>query len=281
MSVAVAKSGSRQVYSTLGSLTNSHWPVSGNNSFAGDGGWNGFRMAAVYSTAFAGGRGGRLYYHGGNATINWIQELVWHYANDSWSLGAMLFGAVPGCHLTVTIEPRTNILRLFYASGQSDVAERWLNITTKNASYQSGISVPELLAKPTSDMAAISTNDSTFLYYVAPPSSSANVTIRELTLSPQPNSAASTSTSLVAVPDLAAKDTGYSAFAPMSAVLSTSNGGAVITVMWADVVVGTKSGYGALRTVNRAANASWGDASYGKAEGLETIPLGDNNADPP
>ena len=267
----------------IGTLTNSHWPVSGNTSFVGDGGWNGFRMAAAYSTNFSTGPGARLFYHGGNASMPWIQEIVWNHQNDSWRMGASIFGADPTSHLTATIEPASLVLRLFYSSGSGTVEEQWVNMTAPNATYQRGLSVPSLLANTTSDMAAVSTNNSTFLYYASSPSAGANVSIRELALSPQPGSTASTSSSLVAMPDLLADDTDRtvpSAFAPLSAVLSTLDGGQRITVLWADGVADPKSGYGALRATSRATNATWGDVRYGQAQGMVEVPLGDNNANP-
>ena len=267
----------------LGTLTNSHWPVPGNSSFAGEGGWNGFRMAAAYSANFSSGPGARLFYHGGNASATWIQELVWNHRNDSWRPGASIFGADPTSHLTATIEPSSLVLRLFYSSGGGTVEEQWLNVTAPDATYQRGLSVPSLLAKTSSDLAAVATRDATLLYYASAPSAGANVSIRELALTPQPASTASTSSSLVAMPDLLADDTDRtlpSAFAPLSAVVSTLDGGERITVLWADGVADPKSGYGALRSTSRAANATWGDVRYAHAEGMVQIPLGDNNAEP-
>ena len=238
-------------------------------------------MASIYSTNFSTGPGARVFYHGGNTTTTWVQELIWLQQNDTWMTGTTIFGADPNCHLTVTIEPLTQILRLFYSSGDSAVEEQWLNITAQNATFQRGVSVPSLLAKTTSDMAAVSTNQSTYLYYISAASAGANLTIRELELSPQPSSNPSGSSSLVAMPDALAEDTGRtvpSAFMPMSAVLSTLDGGQTISVMWADGVASPKSGYSTLRTVRRRTGENWGEVTYGQAQGQEQIPLGDDNA---
>ena len=240
-------------------------------------------MAATYSTNFSTGPGARLFYHGSNKTDTWIQELIWYHQNDSWAMGTAIFGADPTSHLAATIEPLSQVLRLFYSSGSGAIEEQWIDITAPNATYQLGVRIPSLLAKTSSDLAAVSTNDSTLLYYASAPNPSANITIRELELSPRPDSAASTSSRLVAMPDLLANDTDRTlpnTFAPLSAVLSTLDGGQTITVMWADGVVDPESGYGALRAVSRSTNASWGDVSYGQAEGMVQVPLGDDNANP-
>ena len=240
-------------------------------------------MAAAYSTKFSTGPGARLFYHGGNASTPWVQELIWLQSNDSWREGAKLYGADASSHFAVTIEPASHILRLFYSTGDGAVEEQWLNLTAEDTGYQRGVSIPSLLARTNSDMAALSTNTSTLLYYPSAPSLSGNVTIRELELSLQPESTVSTSSALVAMPDLLAENTNHmipSAFAPLGATISALDGGRLITVTWADGVIDPRSGYGALRAVTRAVNATWGDVNYGMAEGMVQIPLGDNNANP-
>ena len=267
----------------LGSLTNYHFPVPGNSSFVGDGGWNGFRMAAAYSSHFLTGPGARLFYHGGNATSKWIQELLWHQNNDTWTVGAAIYGADSNSHIAATIEPQSQALRLFYTNGGGAIEEQWTSITANNATYQRGVSIPDALMRATSDVAAISTNDSTYLYYASVPDAAANTSIRELALSPQPNSLASAPPGLAAIPDLLARNTARtvtSAFAPLGAVLSTLNGDEKITVFFAESVVDPKAGYGALKAISRAVNGTWGNVSYGQASGMVEISLGDDNADP-
>ena len=266
----------------IGSLTSRQYPVKGNSSYDGEGGWNGFRTAAVYSQNFTAGAGARLFYHNSNSTANWIQELIWFQTNDSWIMGSEIYGADPQSHIAATIESSTFILRLFYTTPSKTVEEQWANITAENYEYQQGVSMDSLVARVSSDISVVSTEDSTFLYYPSVASESANVTIRELALSPQPSSIASGS-ALVAVPDLLARNTGDtlpSVFAPLAATLSAADGGRTVTVIWADGAVDRRSGYEALRAVSRPVDGTWGSPTYGNAEGMVRLPLGNDNAEP-
>ena len=98
-------------------------------------------MAAAYSTRFHGGPAARLFYHSvatdGTARV---QELVWNQTADSWALGATLTDPYPNSHLAVTIDNSTQLLRLFYSSGNLTLGESWLNISDPNGVYREGTS---------------------------------------------------------------------------------------------------------------------------------------------
>ena len=260
----------------LGPLTSLKVPVKGNSSTGGEGGWNGFRLAAAATPD-----GARLFYHASNGTAYWIQELVWFQSNDTWIQGTEFYDADPNSKLTATMEIASNTLRLFYATSSNILSERRLNLSSPEPEYKAGINLSSMLAHPSSDISAISTNNSTFLYFSASPPES-NITINELALPllPQDNH---TSLDVVAVPALLASDTGNtvpSKFAPLGAVFSPLDDGGTITVIWAENPVDPSSGYGALKAASRKVGDRWGPASYGQVEGIADLPLGNFNADP-
>ena len=261
----------------MGPLTSLKISVKGNSSTGGEGGWNGFRLAAAYTN-----RGARLFYHTSNETANWIQELIWFQDNDTWVQGTEFHDASPESHLTATMESASNTLRLFYATSSNTLSEQWLNLNSSEPEYQAGISMSSILAHPSSDIAAISTQHASFLYFTSSSQSAPNLTINELALPVHPM-ASPTSIEAVAVPALLASDTGdtvSSKFAPLGAVFSSSDQGGTITVIWAESVVDQSSGYGALKAVSRRVGDKWSAASYGLTEDMVDLPLGDNNADP-
>lgn len=100
--------------------------------------WDGFRMAAVYHGTMA---GCRLFYHAGNAagnaTENWIQELIWYQNEDTWQPGFRIDGALPNSHLSATIDDSSRILRLFYLNEDKKLQYSYTNITEGQA-YQKG-----------------------------------------------------------------------------------------------------------------------------------------------
>lgn len=95
-------------------------------------------MAAVYSENFASGAGCRLFYHAGNATRSWVQELIWDKTNDTWTPGLIIDDVLSNSHLSATIDDNSQILRLFYVSKKEQLQHSYLNITEHNQRYQTG-----------------------------------------------------------------------------------------------------------------------------------------------
>ena len=104
--------------------------------------WDGYRIAAVYSTAFRAGPQARVFYRSqkmdgtGNSVI---QELIWDQNTDKWSKGANFSTAWPTSHMAATIDESTNILRLFFSTGKRTLQEYWTDITTPGTSYAEGM----------------------------------------------------------------------------------------------------------------------------------------------
>ena len=102
--------------------------------------WDGFRMAAVYSTAFANGPGARLFYHSQSSTgLPMVQELIWTQENDTWSNGFQFLDPWPNSDLSATIDDATQTLRLFYSSGNLTLEESWTSVADLGATYQPGM----------------------------------------------------------------------------------------------------------------------------------------------
>ena len=99
-------------------------------------------MAAVYSENFASGAGGRLFYHASNASLNYVQEVVWNFNDNKWTLGTQLSDPYPSSHLAATVDEVSHTLRLFYSAGNLTLQESFLDISDPdpNAPYQQGIS---------------------------------------------------------------------------------------------------------------------------------------------
>lgn len=108
------------------------------------------RLAAVYSSDFAGGPGARVFYHAKPAQAEgeegeeeeeegesgWVQELVWDQRSDSWSEGAKITNVVSTSQLAATIDGQ--YLRLFYSTGNNTLQESWLDIKSSNGTYTPG-----------------------------------------------------------------------------------------------------------------------------------------------
>ena len=103
-------------------------------------GWDGYRMAAVYSANFHTGPGIRLYYHAENLTgAPFVQELIWTQSSDSWTKGAKLLDPWPTSHLAATIDESTQILRLFFSSGNNTLQEAWTSLLDPTGTYKNGM----------------------------------------------------------------------------------------------------------------------------------------------
>ena len=103
--------------------------------------WDGYRMAAVYSGNFHTGPGLRLYYHAENLTgAPFVQELIWTQNTDSWVKGAELLNPWPNSHLAATIDESTQILRLFFSSGNNTLQEVWTSLSDPTGTYKNGMS---------------------------------------------------------------------------------------------------------------------------------------------
>lgn len=102
--------------------------------------WDGYRMAAVYSGNFRTGPGLRLYYHAENLTgAPFVQELIWTQNTDSWVKGAKLLNPWPNSHLAATIDESTQILRLFFSSGNNTLQEAWTSLSDPTGTYKNGM----------------------------------------------------------------------------------------------------------------------------------------------
>ena len=102
--------------------------------------WDGYRMAAVYSENFHAGPGLRLYYHAENLTgAAYVQELIWTQSTDSWANGAKLHNPWPNSHLAATIDESTQILRLFFSSGNNTLQESWMSLSDSTGTYKNGM----------------------------------------------------------------------------------------------------------------------------------------------
>jgi hypothetical protein len=119
---------------------------SGNKDPANE--WDGYRLAAVYSTNFHSGPGIRLFYHSqwqSNGT-SFVQEMIWNQQKDKWSKGVQLNGVWPKSHMAATIDDSTNILRLFFSSGNNTLQEFYLYITDPNGQYTNGRKISHYLS---------------------------------------------------------------------------------------------------------------------------------------
>ena len=248
--------------------------LSGNFSLLGEGGWNGYRITAVYSANFSSGAGARLFVPQSNDTSSWVQELVWTQSNDSWAYGTRIKGPTTESHLSAIIEPQSQTLRLFYSMPDHSIQELWCNITSPDPVYQPGVKIPSLLLHPSADFSAISTAESTFIYYSSTLSPNANVTINELAVPLLPDTTVETdSPVIVTEPSLQATDTNgknASVFVPLSAIYSPMND--AISVFFTSDAADPRGGYGALSSVYRLTDEPWGKDSV--SQHMASIPLG-------
>ncbi|MCJ1266135.1 hypothetical protein MMC22_006017 [Lobaria immixta] len=168
-----------------GTLSNRSVPVAEPQASGSDS----YRMAAVYSDKFHSGAGCRLFYH---ATGKLVQEMIWNQTNDNWTSGATFDDALPNSHLSATIDESTQILRLFYYSygnetnGTQNLTYSYTNITNPTYGYKKGIDIDAIglgavsqAGNSSSDIAAVSDNGTTYVYYFSN-SSLSDPAIREL-----------------------------------------------------------------------------------------------------
>lgn len=241
-------------------------------------------MAAVYSSNFHSGPGVRLYYHAEQLNgANFIQEVIWDQRTDKWSSGAQIQGAWPNSHLAATIDESTQVLRLFFSSGNNNLQEVWTLITDPHGKYSNGVALKNYLDHNSADLAAVSINGTTYVYHYASANQTANVGIHELTISGIPNSvnhqeSYNLSEPLVSSPMLTSSN-GQSLYQPLTASETMVPGLAEqIYVFWADKITGDPtglSGYGQISQISRSlTNTNW------PSDGQLQIPLGSNNAAP-
>ncbi|MCJ1398668.1 hypothetical protein MMC11_001869 [Xylographa trunciseda] len=244
--------------------------------------WDGYRMAAVYSTKFIGGPQARLYYHTMTNGINSVvQEQIWSQSNDSWTAGAQFLDPWPNSNLAVTTDIATNTIRLYYSSGNLTLQESWFDLNDQSAGWQLGLQIPTLLAHNDASIAAVSTNTTTMVYYYA--NDNGVISIRELTLTGKPGSPTypersnyASNTPIVAQPALIL-DSETSIYQPIGAMVSTSGQDQEVQVFWAEGIVDIGSGYSAIKTVQRSVNETWSPAAG--ADSTE-ISLGYDNSTP-
>ena len=106
--------------------------------------WDGYRMAAVYSPIFHAGPQARLFFREQSLDgPNLIQELIWNQNADSWSRGANFTDSWPTSHMAATIDESTNILRLFFSTGNRTLQEYWTDISTPDTAYAKGMPFPK------------------------------------------------------------------------------------------------------------------------------------------
>ncbi|KAL2039442.1 hypothetical protein N7G274_007714 [Stereocaulon virgatum] len=249
--------------------------------------WDGYRLAAVYSTKFHNGPGIRLFYHSqwqSNGT-SFVQELIWNQQNDSWTKGVTLNRVWPNSHMAATIDDSTNILRLFFSSGNNALQELYLSITDPSGQYTNGLTLDNsFLNHNNADIAAISINGTAHLYHYASTNQTATPGIHELIISGTPGSindqeAYNLSTPLVSSPTLIVN--GYESDYQPLAVSNTAVVGLQpqIYVFWADKVTGDPnaklSGYGELLQISKPfTKVAW------PTTGSVQIPLGNSNSQP-
>ena len=102
--------------------------------------WDSYRMAAVYSTKFGTGPGARFFIHQLQSSgQTFVQEMIWHQSNDSWTYGSQFPDVWPTSHLTATIDETSGLLRLFYSAGNLTLAESYTNITESQGVYHKGM----------------------------------------------------------------------------------------------------------------------------------------------
>ncbi|KAL8948953.1 MAG: hypothetical protein Q9222_004905, partial [Ikaeria aurantiellina] len=170
-----------------------------------------YRMAAVYSENFYSGAGTRLFYHASSVNgTTWVQEWIWTQSTDNWRTGQAIQNVYPNSHLAATVDEENKLLRLFFSSGNLTLQEVWLNITDPNGLYNNGLPIPNFLPQNDADLAAASSNGTTYLYH---PSNIGELGLRELVVSGVPINTLSSSNNqnqesfnlseaLVAKPDL-------------------------------------------------------------------------------
>lgn len=249
--------------------------------------WDSFRIAAVYSDAFSAGPQVRLYYHqpqvNGNAT--WIQELIWFQNNDTWAEGARFTDAWPRAHMAATIDDTTQVLRLFFSTGGKTLQEYYAFVNDPDLSYKKGIRFNSYLTANNADLAAVSTNGTTYLYHQG---ISDRNSIRELTITGIPGSADKQETyneTGLAV-EASSDPKKPNMYVPFTAALTANVKGlsSSIYLLWSDQVAGdpktnggVEGGYSQLSEIGKPV----GDQKFpSNKESVNNIPLGESNSQP-
>ena len=253
-----------------------------------------------------------------------MQELIWTQSNDSWAHGAKLPNPWPTSHLAATIDESTQILRLFFSSGNNTLQEAWMSLSDPTGTYRNGMHhapnlnilqpIPDILINSgpsflnlleynNADIAAISQNGSTYLYYYIDASTSipnAQPAIRELLITGIPGSinnqeSYNLSSPLVANPDLTTTNNqtagqqqqdAVSLYPPLAASANIVPGlEGRIYVFWADQVTGdpstATSGSSAFRQLQELSREIGGNnRTWPAATARTDIPLGDSNSQP-
>ena len=252
---------------------------------------NSYAIASVYSELFPQGPGARLFYHAQNGTHNYLQEMIWNLANDTWTYGATIDGALPTSHIAMVVDEPNAVVRLMFASnsGNADdtkaapqLQEYFLMLNSPTATWTKGQSRSNLLQNSWSQFALAAGGGTSYLYHVTPLNASTNVMqIQELAL-PNANSTDDISTATaetVAVPDWASTDTGgrvQSMFTPVGAVA----GAGYMNVFFAHGVVDARAGYTKLSYVKRGFGVGWGATENSSGQGLNDLPLVDKCVKP-
>ena len=95
----------------------------------------------VYSENFAAGPGARLFYHASlsnDGKQSWVQELIWDQSSNTWSPGQQFKDPVGTSQLAAVLDKDRNELRLFYCTGNCNIAESKLDITDATNNYTKG-----------------------------------------------------------------------------------------------------------------------------------------------
>lgn len=137
------------------------------------------------------------------------------------------------------------------------------------------------MAKNDADIAALSVNGSTLVYYY---SDVGTPGIHELNITGAPgnNSETSRNGTVVAEPALLSDGGAVSLYTPITAALGQLPGMTPeIHVFYADNTISTTSGYSRLSDVSRPVNNNtWPTSNYGSSDGQIQLPLGTESANP-
>lgn len=267
-------------------------------------GWDGYRLAAVYSPNFQDGPGIRLFYHakdqGGKSHV---QELIWHQENDQWSKGKSFSKPYAYSHLTVTVDETQKILRLFFSSGGKTLSEAWMDISDVSAGYKSGmyffsrtrrnvnadsilgLDSPGLLHADNAYIGAASLFGATYVYYYSEASQTAKAGIHEMKIIGVPgdesNKEGSTiSPDIVVAPNLNTSAGDIAAYQPLAVSWTAVPGLAQqLFVFWADKPTGdpndSVTGFDNLQDISRTTtDDSWSLSTQ------RTLALGHENVGP-
>lgn len=137
-----------------------------------------------------------------------------------------------------------------------------------------------LIANNNADLAAISTQGSTFLYYF----SAADRSIREVNITALTKSFPERSSEfwydtnafpIVAYPALVTGKNEVALYQPLgAATLDLPDKDSQISVFWGERNTAPDGGYSVLKTVSRAGDGSWASSTYGDGTGQVALPLG-------